>query len=210
MRRFVWHTVMLALLWSMATIPVARATAGISVVWDAPGQTSLPGDPVVALTFDDGPDPTYTPQILDILGRYQVPATFFVVGRQGSKYPQLLQAEAADGDAVGNHTWDHVNLTTTPVDSYRHEVDDVSDLIEAQTGSRPVCLRAPGGRVDDLVVHQVADRGLATVGWSVDPQDWARPSADAIVSRVLNAARAGSIIELHDGGGDRSQTIAAL
>lgn len=192
------------------SVEPAGATAGISAVWNAPGQTFSPGDPVVALTFDDGPNPTYTPQILDILDRYVVPATFFVLGAQGSRHPELIGAEAQAGDAVGNHTWDHIDLTATPSANYSHEVDDVSTLIEQTTGHRPTCLRAPGGHVDDNVIAHVADHGMATVGWDVDARDWERPGADVITRRVLSSVRPGSIIGLHDGGGDRSQTVAAL
>ena len=201
--------VLLAVTWSVITASPSQAYGGVSLVWNAPGGASSPGDPVVALTFDDGPDPTFTPKVLDILSRYGVPATFFV-GREMADHPDLVRAEAAAGHAVGNHTWDHVNLITTPIDSYAHQVDDASTRIESLTGSRPICLRAPGGNVNDTVIARVAQRGMAVVGWSVDPEDWASPGTDAIVRRVLAAARAGSIIVLHDGGGDRSQTVAAL
>ena len=188
----------------------AGATGGIDLVWNAPGQQFVSGDRVVALTFDDGPSPTYTPQILSVLAKEHVPATFFVEGHAASIYPDVVRTEAEAGEAVGNHTWDHVNLTTTSLADYSHEVDDVSDLIEQTTGSRPTCLRAPGGHVDSTVIDRAAERGMATIGWDTDPRDWTGPGADVITQRVLSTVKAGSIVDLHDGGGDRSQTVAAL
>src|SRR4051812_3923131 len=97
----------LACAWTTLTASTADATGGIGTVWSVPGSPYQPGAPVVALTFDDGPNPTYTPQVLGILAQYHVPATFFVLGRSGVVYPDLLQAEKAAGHSVENHTWDH-------------------------------------------------------------------------------------------------------
>ena len=204
---------MVALTLSVLSVVVARsanATGGINAVWDVPGSRFQPGDPVVALTFDDGPSPAYTQQILDVLARYRAPATFFVVGRQAAAYPELVHAEAAAGDGVANHTWDHVDLSRTPASAYPHQVDDTTDVIEAITGWRTPCLRPPYGAVNSTVDARLADHGVVAVGWSVDPSDYRKPGADRIAERVLSNVQAGSIVELHDGGGDRSQTVAAL
>jgi len=201
--------VVIGLVVSLLSGPAAAAVP-INHVWDAPGATSRPGEQIAALTFDDGPDPRWTPQVLAILRRYRVPATFFVVGSSGAARPELLAAEAKDGNSVQNHTWDHAYLTTTPADGYRHQIDDTTRAIEGTTGEPVRCARPPYGAVNATVVDRLAARGLSTVTWSVDPSDYKRPGAGAITANVLANTRAGGIILLHDGGGDRSQTVAAL
>jgi peptidoglycan-N-acetylglucosamine deacetylase len=167
--------------------------------------------PEIALTFDDGPNPTYTPQVLSILHQDGVSATFFVIGEQVQAYPDLVQQEHAMGHIVGNHSWNHPDLTTLSADGIHTQLGNTSDAIEQATGVRPSFFRPPYGAYNYQVLLQASNLGLQPTLWSVDPQDWnGPPSSDIIIQRVLNMAHNGSIILMHDGGGDRSQTVAAL
>jgi len=165
----------------------------------------------VALTFDDGPWPNSTAQILAILVQRQAPATFFVVGRQVERYPELVRRELAAGMAVGSHSWSHPQpFDRLPVVRIRDEIVRGRRSLQA-LGVRPVGFRPPGGATSPAVAATGQAVGDRTVLWSVDPADW-RPgvTADQLVQRVLAGARPGAIVLLHDGGGDRSATVAAL
>lgn len=173
------------------------------------------GSGVVALTFDDGPDPTWTPQILDVLRREHVPATFFVIGDQVEKYPSIARNELADGNVIGNHTYSHQDTNSIP--DWRTTIEILAGemSIEGTVGRKPLLFRTPYGGGDSLGQHKGADQiatelGLHPIGWNDDPNDWARPGADTIVTRVETNATKRTIVLLHDGGGDRAQTLAAL
>jgi peptidoglycan-N-acetylglucosamine deacetylase len=165
----------------------------------------------VALTFDDGPWPDTTAQILTILTQRQASATFFVVGRQVQRYPELVRQELAAGMAVGSHSWSHPQpFDRLPVARIRDEIARGRRSLQA-LGVRPVGFRPPGGATSPAVAATGQAVGDRTVLWSVDPADW-RPgvAADQLVQRVLAGVRPGTIVLLHDGGGDRSATVAAL
>ncbi|NIJ21522.1 peptidoglycan/xylan/chitin deacetylase (PgdA/CDA1 family)/spore germination protein YaaH/GT2 family glycosyltransferase [Sphingomonas naasensis] len=177
----------------------------------------------LALTFDDGPDPLWTPRILDVLEAAHVPATFFVIGENALQHPVLLRRMIADGDEIGNHSYTHPNLANTGPAQTRLELNATQRLVEAYTGHGMTLFRAPyfgdaePTTADELGPALEAQKaGYTVVGLHVDPNDWQRPGADAIVGEVLaqvHAAAAGTsrnIVLLHDGGGDRSQTLAAL
>lgn len=172
----------------------------------------------VALTFDDGPDPTWTPQILDVLKARGVKATFFVLGRNVEDHPELLRRIVAEGHEIGNHTYTHHNLAELPEWRQRLELDATERLIETETGRSTTLFRPPYNAdsmptaVAELRPLAFAERelGYTVVLERIDPQDWARPGTDVIVQRVKEQRRDGSIILLHDAGGDRSQTLAAL
>ncbi|HET9918374.1 MAG TPA: polysaccharide deacetylase family protein [Ktedonobacteraceae bacterium] len=166
--------------------------------------------PEIALTFDDGPSAAYTAQILSILQSYGIQATFFVIGSQAANNSNLVLQENQQGYVVGNHTWSHPNLTTLSADQVRSELQSTSSEIASITGQSPIVFRPPGGNFNDQVQSIAASLGLSTVLWSVDPRDWSRPGTDAIIQNVLSSTKNGSIILMHDGGGDRSQTVAAL
>lgn len=169
-----------------------------------------PSLPEIALTFDDGPNPPYTGQILALLQQYHVKATFFVIGSQAAAYPSLVELEYQQGNVVGNHTWTHPNLTVLSPAAIRNELQSTSSEIEAITGKLPVVFRPPGGNFNNTVQSIAASLGLSTILWNVDPRDWSRPGTGVIIQRVLSAVHNGSIILMHDGGGDRSQTVAAF
>jgi peptidoglycan/xylan/chitin deacetylase (PgdA/CDA1 family) len=176
----------------------------------APGSPYTPGEKVIALTFDDGPSPIYTPEILQVLSEYHVPASFEVVGEHGAQYPEFLRLEAALGMALVDHTWTHVDLATLPASEWGYQVDQTDALLQSVTGELVGCLRPPYGYTDSAVVAQLGQRGLAELMWDVDPSDYLMPGAPIIAQRVLSALHPGAIVILHDGGGDRSQTVAAL
>jgi peptidoglycan/xylan/chitin deacetylase (PgdA/CDA1 family) len=163
----------------------------------------------VYLTFDDGPS-AYTPQILTTLEQRGVRATFFVVGANASSYPSYVQRENGDGDVIGDHTWNHPDLTTLPPDQVRQQLESTADEIEFLTANRPTLWRPPYGRYNSTVTQIASSLGLSMRLWNVDPRDWSLPGTAEIVQRVVDNVRNGDIVLLHDGGGDRSQTVAAL
>jgi peptidoglycan/xylan/chitin deacetylase (PgdA/CDA1 family) len=168
-------------------------------------------DKVVALSFDDGPDPDWTPEVLSILRDEGVLATFCLVGRNVGRHQELAGAVAAAGHTICNHTADHdVTLDHAPHERVVDEIGRGGDLIRAATGSAPRMYRPPAGALSPDIISVAHDNGLRVLYWTVDPSDYLRPPASAIVERVLAHVEPGAVILLHDGGGDRSQTVAAL
>jgi len=168
------------------------------------------GPKVVALTIDDGPSPVYTPQILKILHRYGVIASFSMIGRNAAAFPGVAREVAAAGHMIVNHTWNHYNLGYMPAVAVQDEISRATDAIHAATGERPGMFRAPYGVWPPAVFRCCVRAGLTPLAWSVDPRDWSRPGVRAIVRDIVAGTRTGSIILEHDGGGNRSQTVAAL
>lgn len=166
--------------------------------------------PEIALTFDDGPNPFYTPQILAILEHYKIKATFFCVGWQVENYPDLVRQEQKAGHVVGNHTWSHPYLSRLSGPEIVSELTRTSDAIQRASGVRPTFFRPPFGDFSSAALTRVYHLGLITVLWNDSPADWLRQGVDVILNRTLSRAGDGAIILLHDGGGDRSQTVAAL
>ncbi|MFE2110574.1 polysaccharide deacetylase family protein [Kitasatospora sp. NPDC059463] len=168
--------------------------------------------PLVALTFDDGPHPEFTPQVLDVLRRHDAPAAFFCIGLNVLAHPEVVRRIADAGQTLGNHTWSHAYLPDLgPVGLARQLGHTREAIAEACGDDRPVrWLRPPyGGRSPELL-RAVDASGLITVLWDVDAKDWSRPGPDVIAERVLSQVRPGSVILMHDAGDDRSQTVAAL
>jgi peptidoglycan/xylan/chitin deacetylase (PgdA/CDA1 family) len=165
----------------------------------------------VALTYDDGPS-AYTSSLLSELEHTGTPATFFVIGEHASAYPSLLRREWNDGFVVGVHTWDHPDLTRLSVARIHSELSMTVQAIHNALGHGYCAryFRPPYGSFNRTVLAQARYQGLATIMWDVDPVDWSRPGTQTIVSRVLRQVHAGSIILMHDGGGNRSETVAAL
>ncbi|HEX8995356.1 MAG TPA: polysaccharide deacetylase family protein [Ktedonobacterales bacterium] len=167
---------------------------------------------MVALTFDDGPTPTTTLPILSFLEQSHTPATFFVMGQYAHAYPWLIQREAADGFAIGVHTWNHPDMRLLSIDARAYQLGATIQQLHADLGSG-FCAwlwRPPYGAFNQGIIDQAGAFGLTTVNWDVDPQDWARPGTMVIVQRVLSQVRPGSIILMHDGPAAREQTAAAL
>ncbi len=155
--------------------------------------------PRIALTFDDGPHPVYTLQLLNILRRMHTPATFFVVGEQVEKNPGLVRLEVAEGNEVGDHTYDHVNLTLIPPELVAYEVSRCDAAITKATGAPVRFFRPPGGEYNGEVLREVAGHGYITTLWTNDPGDFMKPSSVVIRKRTLAHLENGGIILLHDG-----------
>jgi peptidoglycan-N-acetylglucosamine deacetylase len=196
--------------------PVGPAAAsagdgrGVTHVHETPQPPAAAGERVVSLTFDDGPHRTYTPQVLDVLARHGVKATFFLLGSEAERHPDLVRRIAAEGHAVANHTWDHPDLRRLDADAFGRQVDRTNDVLQELTGVRPTCVRPPFGRADGTVGERLARRGLASVVWTGDSRDFEKPGADTIVASALRGLQPGGVILLHDGGGRREQTVQAL
>jgi peptidoglycan/xylan/chitin deacetylase (PgdA/CDA1 family) len=174
-----------------AGIPLAKPTAAA-----AAGNAK-----VIFLTFDDGPDPVWTPKILKILAKYGAKATFFELGQRIQAHPGLRKQVLAGGHTIGNHSISHPRLTKVSAARRHHEIFD---------GPKSRCFRPPYGASNPKVRADIKAAGMTQVLWNVDPRDWARPGTSAIVQNILNHARHRNIVLMHDGGGDRSQTVAAL
>lgn len=169
---------------------------------------------LVALTFDDGPYPPYTDKILDVLKERQVPATFFVIGQNAAKYPELIRRIAAEGHQLGNHTYNHVDLLKLDRQAIITEITQTNEAIASAVGYIPHVMRPPHGFRDAVVMDTMAEYQLKVVEWSVSSRDWVNPGAEVIAERTLGKVRNGSIILLHDGDGiaaalPREQTVAA-
>jgi peptidoglycan-N-acetylglucosamine deacetylase len=167
----------------------------------------------VALTFDDGPHPPFTARVLDTLAQHQVSATFFCVGMYARAYPDQVSRIAADGHEIGNHTWSHAFMPDLTRSEISEQIARTNDTIEAAAGIQCVTLfRPPFGSYSSETFAWLKAEGSGTrvVLWNVETADWARPGKDIIKARVLNGVQPGSIVLMHDGGGDRSQTVAAL
>jgi peptidoglycan/xylan/chitin deacetylase (PgdA/CDA1 family) len=168
------------------------------------------GAKLIALTFDDGPWPGQTQRVLDLLGRERVPATFFVLGMCVQRYPSLAKRIVDEGHTVGNHTQTHVILGGASPQVIKYQMTTGETVIKRYTGVEPTWFRAPAGSVSPAVQAEAKLLGERIAGWAVDTTDWRKPPAYQIVKRVLAGAKPGAIVLMHDGGGDRKQTIDAL
>lgn len=166
-------------------------------------------DKVIALTFDDGPWPHWTEQILDILKKNNIKATFFMVGEVVQDYPQLAKQVVADGHAVGNHTWTHPYHQFDEAGA-SEEIDRTTELIYKTTGARTFLFRPPGGFLTNGLAAYAEKQNDVVVMWSADAMDYRRPSPERLAHNVLKNAKPGGIVLMHDGGGNRANTVAAL
>ena len=178
------------------------------IVWESPKE-----DKVIAITFDDGPDPEDTPAILDLLKKYNGKATFFVVGKQLKRFPDIAKRQVEEGHELANHTFTHLYFNrSTPIQTIKNEIDQTQDLLYDITGTKTQLFRPPGGFYNDRMVSLCRDKGYLVVLWSwhQDTKDWDRPGVSKIVNKVLNNVRGGDIILMHDHVEGKSQTVAAL
>jgi peptidoglycan/xylan/chitin deacetylase (PgdA/CDA1 family) len=171
----------------------------------------------VALTFDDGPDSKWTPQILDILRKYHVNATFFVIGKNAEEHPSLIRRILREGHEIGSHTYTHPDLSEVSSEQATLELNATQQLIEWISGRTTILFRPPynadsmpASLAEARPIALSTDLGYITVGESIDPEDWARPGTETIVRRVKEARDAGRVILLHDAGGDRTRAVAVL
>lgn len=160
-----------------------------------------------ALTFDDGPSPVWTPRILDVLGRYHVKATFFMVGMAVEKYPEVAAEVARRGHTIGSHGWSHACLPLLDARTLIYEIEHAAAAIEKAVGKRPLYFRPPWGLYNRRVLDELRQRGYLTVLWSRSSQDWRNPGAETIVDLAARSPVSGDILLFHDGGNYPSATI---
>jgi polysaccharide deacetylase family sporulation protein PdaB len=165
----------------------------------------------VALTFDDGPDDYYTLQILDILKRERVTATFFVLGNHAQKYPDVLRMIVANGHVIGNHSYNHPEFTKISAGQVNWQLDQTNAIIYAAIHKRPLLFRPPFGAINKPLIQQISSKGFKVVEWNVDTQDWKGPSPQKIIYTVQRELRPGSIILQHCAGGPQlKESVEAL
>jgi len=196
------------------TVTTIGAVSGLteSVVFDPAGRGDIPR--AVALTFDDSPNRNYTTKILGILHRFNVSATFFVVGYEAEKFPNLIRKEVAQGHTVGNHSWSHPlspGFAALEDNALANQLNHTNAALTGIGAPEPFVFRPPGGSFDAKVVEEARELKMRTVIWTLDTLDYeAGVSPKDLVRRVLSQVRPGDIILMHDGGGDRSATVKAL
>ncbi|MEA5619058.1 polysaccharide deacetylase family protein [Cronbergia sp. UHCC 0137] len=168
-----------------------------------------PDQKVIALTFDDGPWPQTTAQVLDILNKNKIKGTFFVVGQNVKLYPDLAKRVVTEGHTIANHTWHHWYHYMNP-QTAAYEVANTTDIIYQTTGVKTGLFRPPGGIMHNGVVNYAKNNKYAIIMWSSDSVDYSRPSVPRLINNIFKGARPGGIVLMHDGGGNRSQTVQAL
>jgi peptidoglycan/xylan/chitin deacetylase (PgdA/CDA1 family) len=165
----------------------------------------------IYLTFDDGPNPMWTPEILSLLEESGAQASFFVIGENAKKWPGLVEREARDGDTVGDHTWSHPNLTALSASAAWAELARDKSLIKVLTGKAPSLWRPPYEAFNGSVIASASGLGMKMQLWSVSTGDWQLPGTQVIVLRVMAALHNGMVVLFHDGGGyTRTETVAAV
>ncbi|WP_432029938.1 polysaccharide deacetylase family protein [Streptomyces sp. 1222.5] len=189
--------------------PAASKPAAVSPVI---AHSSDKGAHAVNITIDDGPDPQWTPQVLQLLRDNGVKATFCMVGTQAEAHPDLVKKVVAAGHRLCDHTVSHDTTMDTKSQAYQKQqiLKAEQQITKASGGVRPMYYRAPGGAFTPYSRHLAAERGMRPLGWNVDSKDFERPGTDAIVTTVKTELTNGPTILFHDAGGDRSQTVAAL
>lgn len=195
-----------------ATDPQAPGDPGRKIP-DGIAHASESGGNAVNITIDDGPDPKWTPKVLDVLRKYDVKATFCMIGPQAQANPDLVKKVVAEGHRLCDHTMDHnTGMDKKPLDYQRRQVLDAKKLIEeaAGGGARVEYYRAPGGAFTPESRALAAANGMRPLGWNIDTKDFSKPGVDAIVNTVKSEIGNGPTILFHDGGGDRTQSVQAL
>ncbi|QYX33292.1 polysaccharide deacetylase family protein [Sphaerospermopsis torques-reginae] len=171
--------------------------------------TLPPDQKVIALTFDDGPWPKSTAQVLDILKKNNIQGTFFVVGQNVKNYPDLTRRIVAEGHSIANHTWHHWYHHMNP-QTAAYEVANTTDIIFKTTGVKSGLFRPPGGIMTNGVVSYARNNKYAIIMWSSDSIDYSRPAVPRLINNIFKTAKPGGIVLMHDGGGDRTHTVQAL
>ncbi|WP_282936903.1 polysaccharide deacetylase family protein [Paenibacillus sp. RC67] len=201
---------------ALSSSPISQTSTNTDVVHHASTVVNMVkmADKRVALTFDDGPDNKYTPRILDILKKNQIQATFFLIGENAQKHPQVINRILQEGHVLGNHSWDHQNLSKMTCDQIQSEISKTDELIKSISGQSPEVFRAPYGAVSTEVLETASLTGhQKIIGWSVDTQDWKGKTAAEILSTVKKEVRPGAIILQHSfggRGGNLNNTVEAL
>ena len=196
--------------WSALLIGLALLSTPVSSAFAAPSSSGSQASPKIALTFDDGPSDKYTAEILDILKEYNVKATFFIIGSNAQRYPELLRRTVAEGHEIGNHTYSHPHLKTIDETTLTEEVAHTAKLLYEIAGVRTTLFRPPEGVVTPTVASAAQKGGYRTVLWSIDTMDWAQNSPANILKQIKKEANDGDIILFHDWVARKSPTPEAL
>jgi len=166
---------------------------------------------IVAITFDDGPNPLYTPQILEIFSEAKAKATFFMIGEQMKDHPEIVKQVAEGGHEIGNHTFSHPKLSQLSIDDCLTEIEQTEKLVEELVGSKPVVFRPPYLDYNQDTVSILRQKGYPMIGaLNLEAQDWEQPGVEHILQKSRDVVKSGGILIFHDGYGDRSQTIEAV
>lgn len=168
-----------------------------------------PSDKIIALTFDDGPWPKYTEQILDILKANNIKGTFFVIGRNMKNFPDIGKRIVAEGHTIANHTWHHWYNRMSPK-AAAYEIDATEEIIYQVTGVRTNLFRPPGGILGNGPAAYARSKNYSVIMWSADSHDYKRPPAERLISNVMRNSKPGGVVLMHDGGGVRDSTVKAL
>ena len=181
------------------------------VIWEVKTKEKL-----VAITFDDGPHPIFTPQILDILAKYNAKATFFVAGNKVIRFPEVLKRQVKEGHEIANHTYNHIYNRNITEATLTAELEQTDKLIQKTIGVKPTLYRPVGGIYNDLIINTAVKNGKLVILWSwmMDPKDWRNTAASKISSIIISDVQQGNIILLHDWHGTEdsrvSQTVKSL
>ncbi len=175
-----------------------------------PETNTKPSINCLALTFDDGPSPVYTPQVLKILKKYNIKATFFIMGVNAKRYPELVKQIKNAGHVIANHSWNHPKLTKISKKELARQVNKTSNILYKITGDRPKCLRPPFGIKNKRVVNYVNSQGMHVIMWDLMSMDYKRKGTEWLVNFVLKNTKKGGDVIFHDGGKGRGQMIKAL
>ncbi|MCQ6280751.1 polysaccharide deacetylase family protein [Bacillus sp. EB600] len=192
--------------YSMASRKAEYKKNGLAI-WEVKTKEKM-----VALTFDDGPNPIYTNQILDLLAKYHAKATFFVIGERAKQYPQVLKREVKERHEVANHTYSHIYDFDNSPAKLKKELDQSAKLIKQITGYKPILYRPVAGYYNNLILNTAIKNGYRVVlwSWTQDTRDWSCPGINKITNNVILDIKPGDITIFHDSGGDRTQTVCAL
>ena len=177
---------------------------------ESPEPDDQPGGKVIYLTFDDGPWAGHTRRVLELLEEYDAKATFFQVGEAVTAHPELTRAVVARGHALGNHTWSHRDLRNLSRRKVNQQITKTSAALERISGRPITCMRPPYGAKNARVKSVIRSTKLAMKLWDIDPRDWKKPGASVIATRVVSTAYPGAVVLMHDGGGNRLQSVKAL
>lgn len=202
---------------AIGLLALVAAFMGVTRVVSAPqgkaptGPTpAAPAKKIMALTFDDGPSPTYTPQILSLLTRYHAHATFFVLGTEVRQWPNIVKDIVRQGSTVANHGYSHVNYYRVGVGGVIRDMDKTTALLKKEHIPLSPFYRPPYGNSNQALVNALSQQHLTVTLWSIDTRDWASPGTSFITKKVLANATSGAIVLMHDSGGNRTQTVQAL
>nr|WP_312471423.1 polysaccharide deacetylase family protein [Neobacillus sp.] len=218
MKKILLFPLLLSITFCYNQMPVSASTKSRAmyektghVIWDINTKEKM-----VAITFDDGPHPVFTPQILNILAKYNAKATFFVAGNKVKRFPEILRREVKEGHEIANHTYNHIYDRNITAATLTAELEETDKLIQSIIGYKPTLYRPVGGLYNDLIINTAVKNGKLVIlwSWNKDPKDWQNPAASRICRDITEEVRPGNIILLHDWHGSEfsqaCQTVLAL